>query len=61
MNKLISFYFYSLLLYYNYIYVVAKKTKKRKKNNKKVSPANWNGGNEKKLKKNVTSCQPVTD
>ena len=29
---------------------------------KKVSPATWNGGNEKKIKKkNVQSRQPVTD
>ena len=34
---------------------------KKRKKNKKISPANWNGGNEqKKLKKNVTSSQPVT-
>ena len=35
--------------------------KKNEKKNKKVSPANWNGGNEIFLKKNVTSCQSVTD
>jgi len=37
------------------------KKQKNEKKNKNVSPANWNGRNEKKLKKNVTSFQPVTN